>query len=202
MAARRGVTIGQVVDAALDLLDEAGRVDAVRPGPVAQRLGIRSQSLYAHVDGVDGLRRLLALRCLDELAEVVTTAAVGRSGRDAVEAIVRAQLDFALAHPGRSEATLHPPGDDPELGTAIDRAGGPLRTVLATLGLDEEARVHWVRLQLALTTGYATLVRGGHLTLAPDPSGTLDTLVAALLDQLPDPWTVTRGGTPPGKGTA
>ena len=70
------------------------------------------------------------------------------------------------------------------------------------LGLDEEARVHWVRLQLALTTGYATLVRGGHLTLAPDPSATLDTLVAALLDQLPDPWPATRGGTPPGKGTA
>ncbi|MEC9424514.1 MAG: TetR-like C-terminal domain-containing protein [Actinomycetota bacterium] len=186
MAARRGVTAEQVVEAALSLLDEAGRLDAVRPASVAGRLGIRSQSLYAHVDGVDGLRRLLALRCLSDLSEVVTMAAVGRSGRDAVEAIVRAQLDFALVHPGRSEATLHPPGDDPDLAVAIDRAGGPLRTVLASLGLDDEARVHWVRLQLALTAGYSSLVRDGRLTLSPEPSTTVDHLVAAMLDQLPD----------------
>ena len=33
--------------------------------PVAERLGVRVQSLYAHVDGADGLRRALALRGLD-----------------------------------------------------------------------------------------------------------------------------------------
>ena len=193
MAARRGVTTQQVAEAALALLDESGRIDAVRPGAVADRLGIRSQSLYAHVDGVEGIRRLLALLCLDELAELVTAAAVGRSGREAVEAVVRAQLAFALERPGRSEATVHPPGGDPDLGAAIERAGGPLRTVLATLGLDDEARVHWVRLQLALTTGYATLVRDGHLTLSPDPSATVDHLVAALLEALPS------GPPPPGR---
>ena len=62
MAARRGVTTDQVVAAALAVLDEAGRVTDVRPAAVAKRLGIRSQSLYAHVDGGAGLRRLLALR--------------------------------------------------------------------------------------------------------------------------------------------
>ena len=186
MAARRGVTAEQVVEAALFLLDEVGRVDAVRPSSVAGRLGIRSQSLYAHVEGVGGLRRLLALRCLSELSEVVTMAAVGRSGRDAVEAIVRAQLDFAFNHPGRFEAALHPPGDDPDLVAAIDRAGSPLRNVLAGLGLDDEIRVHWVRLQLALTVGYSSVVRDGRLTLSPEPSTTVEYLVMALLDQLSD----------------
>jgi hypothetical protein len=184
MAARRGVTSEQVAEAALVILDEAGRLEAVRPSAVADRLGIRSQSLYAHVDGIAGLRRLLALLCLDELAGLVTTAAVGRSGRDAVEAIVRTQLDHALAHPGRSEATVHPPGNDPELVASIERAGGPLQTVLTSLGLDTEDRVHWVRLQLAITTGYAALVRDGRLTLSPEPSTTVDHLVDVLLDRL------------------
>ena len=62
MAARRGVTADRVAAAALAVLDEAGRVTDVRPAAVAKRLGIRSQSLYAHVDGATGLRRLLALR--------------------------------------------------------------------------------------------------------------------------------------------
>ena len=74
MAARRGVTSEQLADAALALLDEAGRVDEVRPAVLADRLGIRSQSLYAHLAGVNGLRRLLALRCLDELDGLVTAA--------------------------------------------------------------------------------------------------------------------------------
>ena len=182
MAARRGVTSEQLADAALALLDEAGRVDEVRPAVLADRLGIRSQSLYAHLAGVNGLRRLLALRCLDELDGLVTAAAVGRSGLDAVEAIVRAHLDYALERPGRSEATVYPPGDDPELALAIDRAGGPLRTVLASLGMDGDERVHWIRLQLALTTGFATLVRDGRLTLSPEPAATVEPLVAMLLD--------------------
>lgn len=185
MAARRGVTSEQVAEAALHVLDEVGRVDAVRPGTVAGRLGIRSQSLYAHVDGVEGLRRLLALRTLGEVAEVVTVAAVGRSGRDAVEAIVRAHLAYALRYPGRSEASLHPPGDDPDLITAVERAGRPLQTVLASLGLDDDQRVHWIRLQLALTVGFTTLVRDGRLTRSPDPSTTVDHVVAALVDRLP-----------------
>lgn len=184
MAARRGVNSEQVAEVALALLDEYGRIEAVRPGAVADRLGIRSQSLYAHVNGVDGLRRLLALRCLEKLAKVVTTAAVGRSGHDAVEAILRAQLDFALAHPGWSEATVCPPGDDPDLMAAIRQAGSPLQTVLSSLGLDAEARVHWVRLQLALTTGFAALVRDKLLTLDPDPSTTVDHLVTTLVESL------------------
>ncbi len=185
MAARRGVTSEQVLEAALAVLDEVGRVDAVRPVVVAERLGIRSQSLYAHVDGAAGLRRLLALKVLDDLATVVTEAAVGRSGWDAVDSILRAQLTFALAAPGRSEASIHPPGDDPLLADAVERAGRPLQTVLGSLGMDADQRVHWTRLQLALTIGFAALVRDGKLTLAPDPSTTVDHLVGALLDQLP-----------------
>ena len=112
-------------------------------------------------------------------------AAVGRSGHDAVESILRAHLTFALAAPGRSEASIHPPGEDLELVDAVERVGRPLQTVLGSLGMDVDQRVHWTRLQLALTIGFTALVRDGQLTLAPDPSTTVGHLVRALLDQLP-----------------
>ena len=184
MAARRGVTADRVAAAALAALDEAERVIDVRPSVVAKRLGIRSQSLYAHVDGAAGLRRLLALRSLDDLAEAVTTAAVGRSGRDAAEAVVRAHLSFALAHPGRFSAAIHPPGGDPDLEAAIKRVSRPLQTVLQSLGLDDRPRVHWTRLQLAVTAGFASLVHGEQLTLAPGVDDTVEHLVAMLLGHL------------------
>ena len=186
MAARRGVTADQVAAAALAVLDEAGRVTDVRPAAVAKRLGIRSQSLYAHVDGAAGLRRLLALRSLDDLAEAVTTAAVGRSGRDATEAVVRAHLSFALVYPGRFSAAIHPPGRDSDLEAAVNRVGRPLQTVLQSLGLDDGPRVHWTRLQLAVTAGFASLVHGEQLTLAPGADDTVEHLVAMLLGHLDD----------------
>lgn len=184
MAARVGVTREQVVDAAMALLDEAGRPDGVSLAAVAAELGIRTQSLYAHVDGATGLRRDMALRALDELAQAVTNAAVGRAGADAAAAIVDVHAVYALDHPGRYAAAIVPPDDDVELGTAIDGVAHPLLTVLGSCGLDEVAAIHWMRTALAAVYGLALLERDGQLTLGPPPSDTVDLLVRTLVAQL------------------
>ena len=98
-----GLDREQVVDAAVDVLVEQGRFPGL--ADVAGRLGIRTQSLYAHVDGVDGLRRQLALRGLAALTHRLTDAAMGRAGADAVEAIVLAWVTFAAEQPKDKPAT-------------------------------------------------------------------------------------------------
>ena len=81
VAAHVGLDHEQVVDAAVAVLDDVGRLDDLALRDVAARLGVRVQSLYAHVEGAQGLRRALALRGLSELADRLTTAAIGRAGR-------------------------------------------------------------------------------------------------------------------------
>ncbi len=184
MAARLGVSATQVEAAAVAELDLTERPDDVSLGAVARRLGIRTQSLYAHVDGSAGLRRLLALHSLDELAEVVSASAVGRDGVEAVEAIVEAQLRYASRHPGRYLASIHPPGDDAELGAAVDRVRGPLDLVLGRAGLDPDARVHWTRLALSTITGFVILRAAGSFTLVADVDDTAAQLVAMLVREL------------------
>lgn len=142
VAAPVGLDREDVVDAALAVLEEVGRVDGVALREVAARLGVRTQSLYAHVDGAEDLRRALALRGLDALAERLTTAAIGRAGADAIEAIVRAYLAFAQEHPGLFEAAQRPPGDDVEPGEAMGVVMQPLNLVFESYGLDAEAAVH------------------------------------------------------------
>ena len=100
MAARLGLDRQQVIDAAVELLDERGSLDGLVLADLAGRLGIRTQSLYAHVDGADGLRRDLAVRGLGALADRLSAAAMGRAGRDALESILRAWLAFADECPG------------------------------------------------------------------------------------------------------
>jgi AcrR family transcriptional regulator len=179
-----GIDRRQVVDAAAALVDVRGAVDAVPLSDVAGALGIRTQSLYAHVDGLDGLRRELALRGLGVLAARLTDAAVGRAGRDALAAIVRAWLGFAADHPGLYAASLRPPGGDDELATAVAAAMRPLDVVLRSYGLRGAAVLHWTRMIFATVHGFAVLRAGGLLTMPADPDETVRRFVRMVADQL------------------
>lgn len=187
MAARAGITRTAVIDTAVAMLDAGASADDVRLGEVARRLGIRTQSLYAHVDGTAGLNRALALVGLETIADRVGAAATGRSGRDAVSAIARAHLDLARTRTGLYLAAIHPPGDDPVLLAAVSAVNRPLEVVLDSLGLAATDQVHWTRLLLATVTGFVHLHRNGLLTLAVPPDDTVDRLVSMLVSQLPDP---------------
>lgn len=177
MAARVGLDRAKVVDAASELLEQPGRFDTPPLADVAARLGVRTQSLYAHVDGADGLRRALALRGLRALAERLTAAAVGRAGSDAIEAIVWAWLSFAAEHPGLYAASLRAPGDDREVRDAIVAAMTPLEVVFRSMGLDTDDGAHWYRTIFAAVHGFATLRRDGLFTMPVDPDETATRMI-------------------------
>ncbi len=79
MATQVGLDHDAVVEAAGALVDESG-VEALTLAGLAARLGIRSQSLYAHVDGLDGLLRDLALDSVRQLGDELRSSVIGRSG--------------------------------------------------------------------------------------------------------------------------
>lgn len=184
MAAPIGISKTQVIDAAEQILTEKGNIADISLSEVADKTGIRVQSLYAHVDGMNGLRREIALRSLDQLAHTVTDAALGRSGLTAVEAILQVQLTFAITRPGSFAATIHPPGDDQELGDAIAAVQRPLDLVLERLGVTGPEKTHWTRLVLSSIYGYSLLSRDQQLTLPVSPESSGQYLVNVLVTQL------------------
>jgi AcrR family transcriptional regulator len=184
MSARVGLSRPAVVEAAVALLEEAGTLDAVTLAAVAERLGVRTQSLYSHVDGLDGLRRELALHPVAALGRELSDAAMGRAGAVAVEAIIRTYLSFAAEHPGLFAATLRAPGDDAELSAAVATVTTPLNLVFRSYGLGAEAHVHRYRLVWATVGGFATLRRDGLFTRPGDPDDTIAHLVRVFADQL------------------
>ena len=123
-----------IVATAAELSDKEG-FESLTLARVAARLGVRSQSLYGHIDGIDSLRRELQLRYNQLSADKVRRAAVGLAGRDAIMAIARELVDFELEHPGLAAAAARPPGDDPELWAAIADTTEPLLIVLRSYGL-------------------------------------------------------------------
>lgn len=190
MSRRPGLTVDRVVDAAVVVADRDGR-DALTLGAVADLLGVRTPSLYNHVRGLDDLRRLLTVRALHELGDVMGHAAVGRSADDAVRAIATAYRAFALDHPGLYAATVQTTeGGDAEVqqaGTAV------LATVLAALGaygLDDDEAVHATRTLRSAVHGFVSLELAGGFGLAQDPAATFTWMV----DRLAEAFTARAGG--------
>jgi AcrR family transcriptional regulator len=181
MAARVGLDRRRVVDAAIELLEQRRHPDTLALADVAARLGVRTQSLYAHVDGAEGLRRELALRGLQTLAEQLTLAGVGRAGPDAVDAIVRAWLSFAVEHPGLYAASLRAPGDDAEVRAAIAAAMTPLELIFRSFGLNGDDAAHWYRTIFACVHGFAVLRSDGLFTMPVDPDETATRMVRMLV---------------------
>jgi AcrR family transcriptional regulator len=178
VAAPVGLDREQVLDAAVALLRQHGRVADVTLGELAKRVGVRTQSLYAHVDGLDGLRRELAVRAQAALADRLEAAP------PTVDGIVRAYFAFADDEPGLYDASLRPPGDDPAMLEATARVTAPLNGVLAAFGLDASAQVHWYRVIFAGVHGLSVLHRDGLLTLPGSAEDSLGRMIRAVVHEL------------------
>ncbi|HET7051880.1 MAG TPA: TetR-like C-terminal domain-containing protein [Solirubrobacteraceae bacterium] len=170
--ARAGLDTDAVVAAAAQLADADG-LEAVTLARLAAILGVRSPSLYAHVDGLADLRRRLAARGARELAATLQRAVAGRSRSDALFAMADAYRAYARAHPGTYAALQRAParGDAEGAGAAADVVDVVL-AVLRGYGLAGEDAIHATRIIRAALHGFVTLeTEGGFgLPLALDDS--------------------------------
>jgi AcrR family transcriptional regulator len=182
--ARRGLDRAQVVDAAIAIADDEG-LEAVTLARVAAALGVRSPSLYNHVEGRDGLIRAIAARSTRELATALRRAATGRSGARAIAAVAQAQRDYARAHPGRYAATVAAPAPgDAEHEEAAADAVDVLTSVLGASGLEGDDVIHAVRALRSAVHGFAALEASGGFALAADPDVSFRRLVEAVASGL------------------
>jgi len=186
MAAGIGLDREQVIEEAAALADESG-AHAVTLAALAARLGVRSQSLYAHVDGLDGLRRDLAVLGQRSLAEQLGRAVMGRAGEDGLRALCDAYAAFAADRPGLYASSLRAPGDDPALRRTSEAATEPWRAVLHSYGLAKTEIEHFHRVLWAALHGFVTLRAQGLMTrsASPDRSFALmvDIFAAALTER-------------------
>jgi AcrR family transcriptional regulator len=177
---RMGLDAERVVDAAAAIADADG-LHAATLARVAEQLGVRAPSLYNHIDGRDALRRAIALRGVRDLTAALRTAAVGRSGPEALTAAARAYRAYAIAHPGRYAATVGAPAvDDAEHRAAAAETVEVMLAVLRHWALDGDDAVHAVRAFRSAVHGFVALETGGGFGLPLDLDASFERLVATL----------------------
>jgi AcrR family transcriptional regulator len=201
--ARAGLTPERVVSEAEAIVDLVG-LDRLTLSELAVRLGVRQPSLYNHIESLQGLHRHIAINAKRELAGVLASAAVGKSGADAVVAIATAYRRWALEHPGRYATTVRAPApDDADDSAASAAATEVVFAVLAGFGVgsgdrvvgvvggvggvgvgvggDADALVHATRALRAALHGFVDLEARGGFALPVDLDESFGRLVAGLV---------------------
>jgi AcrR family transcriptional regulator len=106
--ARQTLSLRGVTEAAMALVDRRG-FEALNLSAVAEDLGVGPSALYSHVDGLAGLRYMVAVQSTANLASQIRDAAVGIAGDHALDAIGAAYRGFAHANAGQFASTFLPP---------------------------------------------------------------------------------------------
>jgi AcrR family transcriptional regulator len=162
-----------VVAAAAGLADEVG-LPNLTMGLLAERLGVRTPSLYKHVDGLDDVRNRIAVLAMTQLGDEVRGAIGGRSGRDALAAFATAFRAFVTRHPGRYAATIGArfTGPDDPLLAASTHLLDALAAVLHGYGVRAADTTHALRALRSLFHGFATLQAADGFQWTGDPDDT------------------------------
>ncbi|MDI9887517.1 TetR/AcrR family transcriptional regulator [Streptomyces sp. HNM0645] len=154
---RAGLDRATVIAAASELADEVGFA-GLTMGLLAERVGVRTPSLYKHVDSLDALQRGVGLQAVRDIGAVLTRAAVGRSGPDAVRAIAETYRKWALDHPGRYAASVRAPRpEDEEYQAVAYEAVQILVDAVAGFGLTDERVIDAVRALRTVIHGFVGL---------------------------------------------
>lgn len=179
--ARAGLDRAAVVRAAAALADAEG-YEAVTLARLAAELSVRPPSLYNHIDGLDGLRRELALCGLTELHQCLSRATVGKAGDAALTALADAYRRFAHERPGLYPATLRAPdAGDAELNEVAEEVLAVILAVLAGYGLYGADALHATRGLRSLLHGFVALEAGGGFGLPLDLDESYRRLVAGYI---------------------
>ncbi|MCA0755632.1 WHG domain-containing protein [Paenibacillus sp. N4] len=161
MSPRKGLDLPAIVEAAAEIADASG-FEEVTLASLAQKLGVRSPSLYNHVNGLPELRVRLAVHGLKKLNEAISAALDGKTGDEAMHAVAAAYLSFARSHPGLYALTLRAPcAEHTEYAEAASALVDLLVRTLRYYNLDEEQAIHVVRGLRSYLHGFAHIESQG-----------------------------------------
>jgi AcrR family transcriptional regulator len=172
---RAGLDAEAVVQSAASIADQEG-LQRLSLSKLARRLNIRTPSLYAHVKGLDDLRRRIAIRAARQLTDDLQRAAAGVSGADALRKIAVAYRSFAHRHPGMYASLQPAPAPDVAFTDLVD----VVLAVIHGYGLRGENAMHAVRIVRSALHGFVALESEHGFGLELDLDRTFERLIATL----------------------
>ncbi|MDB5607978.1 MAG: TetR family transcriptional regulator [Bradyrhizobium sp.] len=113
------------------------------------------QHLAEKISTIPQMRRFLAVKGYRELRELIERDIAGKSGADALRALMMSLRRYALDRPGMSAATFrNPETDSPEWRAAQMQLAAAIFAILEQLGIRDEQAQHALRILRSFVRGF------------------------------------------------
>jgi AcrR family transcriptional regulator len=179
-----GLDTERVLQAAGALVNEEGW-EQLTLTRLAERLNIRTPSLYNHVASLEQLRRDLGLMAAREMLARMAQATQGKSRTDAIYGIADAYRAYAQAHPGQYAATLRAPDPEDTEFQAVARETIDLMVgVLKPFSIVGDMALHVVRALRSLAHGFVSLELLGGFGLPLDLDWSYRSMLTVFIEGL------------------
>ena len=164
---KQGLSKESVVQAAIQLIEEKG-IDQFSMAKLAQRLNIKTASLYNHIDSLNQLLECVGEDAVRRIAGQETLAIAGKKCDDALFALAETYRTFVREHYELYRVIMaFPKLDNPTLEQEAGKIVSPILEVLSGYGLTETQRHHWQRVLRAVMGGYAFHEQSGGFSHFP-----------------------------------
>lgn len=163
----KGLDKERIAEAAKALIEQQG-FDQFSMRQLAERLGVKTASLYAHVDSMGALLTDVGLLALREQKAYQLAAIAGKRRDEAVLCLAEAYRRYAKEHGELYRFIMKMPmGDDSALKQAAAMVAEPAMQVLADYSLTDDSRMHWQRVLRGLMHGFISQEACGYFSHYP-----------------------------------
>ncbi len=181
----KGLTKEIVVEAAKELIEETD-LGTFSMRALAEKLGVKTASLYTHVESMDALFTEIGLSALNDQKAAQLAAIEGEEGDAAVFALAESYRAFAKAHAALYRLIMQmPTGRDEALRVAAEMTAEPSMQILRGYPISEERRMHWQRVLRGVMHGFVSQEASGYFSHYPvDQEESYRLAIACVIDGL------------------
>lgn len=165
----KGLNKEIIVESAKEMIEKEG-VQQFSMRKLAEKLGVKTASLYTHIKSMEALFTEIGLVALNDQRECLMNAIGEKHGDTAVEAIARSYRKFAEEHIELYRFIMQmPSGDDEVLQEAAAVTVEPFMRVLDDYHISDSRKMHWQRVLRGLMHGFISEEQLGYFSHYPVP---------------------------------
>lgn len=163
----KGLNKEMLVAAAKKLIEEQGR-PAFSMRLLAETMGVKTASLYAHIESMEALFTEVGLSALEDQKKAQMEAIAGKNRNEAVRALAVSYRKFAREHWQLYQMILQMPGGQDEV---LQKAAAvivePSMQVLKSYRMEEKRRMEWQRVLRGVMHGFVSQEQAGYFSHYP-----------------------------------
>ena len=163
----KGLSRELLIEASKKIIEENG-IAAFSMRVLAEKLGVKTASLYAHVESMEALFTEVGLSALNDQKAAQLAAVAGKSGDEAVYALAEGYRAFAKAHAALYQLIMQMPlGKDGTLRAAAAVTAEPAMQVLRGYPISDECLMHWQQVLRGVMHGFVSQEASGYFSHYP-----------------------------------